>query len=75
MYKVATFFDITIDELVHQGDDIPKEISLEDKSTVEQLKLIQKLDQEEKNIIFKMIEMFLTKKKFKDFFNENIAAL
>jgi transcriptional regulator with XRE-family HTH domain len=73
--KIANFFNITIDELVHLGDDIPKEISLEDKSTVEQLKLIQELDQEEKNMVYKMIETFLTKKKFKDFFNKNIAAL
>ena len=45
------------------------------KSTVEQMKLIQELDQEEKNMIFKMIETFLTKKKFKDFFSQNIAVL
>ncbi|MEX2410146.1 MAG: hypothetical protein WD607_02035 [Candidatus Paceibacterota bacterium] len=57
------------------GDDIPKEISLENKTTVEQVKLIQELDLEEKNMVFKMIETFLTKKKFKDFFNKNIAAL
>ena len=73
--KIAGYFNISIDELVHMGEDIPKEISLEDKSTVEQLKLIQELDQEEKNMVYKMIETFLTKKKFKDFFNKNIAAL
>jgi len=54
---------------------ISPEISLEDKSRVEQLKLIQELDQEEKNMVYKLIETFLTKKKFKDFFNKNIAAL
>ncbi len=57
------------------GEDLPKEVSLEDKTTVEQVKLIQELDQEEKNMVFKMIETFLTKKKFKDFFNKNIATL
>ena len=41
--KIAKFFNITIDELVHLGEDIPKEVSLEDKTTVEQLKLIQGL--------------------------------
>ena len=51
------------------GEDIPQEVSVEDKTTVEQVKLIQELDQEEKNMIFKMIDTFLTKKKFKDFFN------
>ncbi|MEX2410246.1 MAG: helix-turn-helix transcriptional regulator [Candidatus Paceibacterota bacterium] len=73
--KIAEYFNISIDELIHMGDDIPKEISLEDKTTVEQVKLIQELDLEEKNMVFKMIETFLTKKKFKDFFNKNIAAL
>ena len=73
--KIAGYFNISIDELIHMGDDIPSEVSLEDKSTVEQVKLIQELDQEEKNMVFKMIETFLTKKKFKDFFNKNIAAL
>ena len=61
--------------LVPEGIHIPKEVSIEDKTTVEQIKLIQELDQEEKNMVFKMIETFLTKKKFKDFFNKNIAAL
>ena len=73
--KIAKFFNISIDELVHLGNDIPKEVSMEDKTTTEQVKLIQELDQEEKNMVFKMIETFLTKKKFKDFFNKNIAAL
>jgi transcriptional regulator with XRE-family HTH domain len=73
--KIAKFFNITIDELVHLKGDIPREVSLEDKSTVEQVKLIQELDQEEKSMVFKMIETFLTKKKFKDFFSKNIAAL
>ena len=68
--KIAGFFNMTIDELVHLGEDIPKEVSMEDKTTTEQVKLIQELDQEEKNMIFKMVETFLTKKKFKDFFNK-----
>lgn len=56
-------------------EDLPKEVNVEDKTTAEQIKLIQELDQEEKSMVFKMIETFLTKKKFKDFFNKNIAAL
>lgn len=73
--KIANYFNMTIDELVHLGNDIPKEVSLEDKTAVEQVKLIQELDQEEKNMVFKMVETFLTKKKFKEFFQKNVAAL
>jgi len=40
-----------------------------------QLQSIDHLDEEDNQTIFKMIETFLTKKKFKDFFNKNVAAL
>jgi len=42
---------------------------------MEQVKLIPQLEYEEKSMVFKMIDTFLTKKKFKDFFQKNIAAL
>lgn len=37
--------------------------------------MIHELEPEEKNIVFKMVDTFLTKKKFKDFFQKNVAAL
>jgi hypothetical protein len=42
---------------------------------LEQVKMIQNLDPEEKNMVFKIVDTFLTQKKFKDFFQKNIAAL
>jgi hypothetical protein len=54
---------------------IPQEVTVEDKTNVEQLKLIQELDPDDKSMIFKMIDTMLTKKKFKDFFQKNVAAL
>jgi hypothetical protein len=51
------------------------EVVLEDKSENEQIKLINQLDEEDKSTILKIIDTMLTKKKFKDFFNKNIAAL
>jgi hypothetical protein len=36
--------------------------------------LIAELDEKDNSIVFGMIETMLTKKKFKDFFNNNIAA-
>ena len=55
--------------------DMPKEVTVQDKSTVEQMNLIQQLDEDDKNMIFKMIDKMLTTKKFKDFFQKNVAAL
>jgi len=39
------------------------------------LRLIQQLDDDDKQTIFKLIDRMLTNKKFKDFFNNNVAAL
>jgi transcriptional regulator with XRE-family HTH domain len=68
--KIAKYFSMTIDQLVNFEGDIPKEVTIEDKSLVEQVKLIQGLELEEKNMVFKMVDTFLTQKKFKDFFRK-----
>lgn len=73
--KIAKYFGMTIDQLVNFDGNIPSEVTIEDKTLLEQVKLIQELEEEEKNMVFKMIDTFLTKKKFKDFFQKNIAAL
>ena len=73
--KISKFFNVSIDELVHLGDDLPEEIQVKDKSSLEQLKLIQELNEEDRDTLFKLIDTFITKKKFKDFFQKNIAAL
>jgi len=39
------------------------------------MNLIKQLDEEDKNTVFKIIDKMLTTKKFKDFFNKNIATL
>ncbi len=72
--KVAKFFAMTIDELVNFNGKVPNEITVEDKSLLEQVKLIAELQPEEKNMVFKMIDTFLTQKKFKDFFAKNIST-
>ena len=48
---------------------------MEDKTAIEQMRLIQELDEVDKQTIFKIIDKMLTNKKFKDFFNKNIATL
>lgn len=39
------------------------------------MRLIPQLDEEDRNIIFRMIDKMLTNKKFEDFYQKNIAAL
>ena len=66
---------MTIDQIVNFDGAIPQEITVEDKTLMEQLKMIQELEPEEKSMVFKMVDTFLTKKKFKDFFQKNVAMM
>jgi len=72
--KIAAFFGMTIDQLVNE-ETVPQEVSMEDKNADEQTKLIQQLDEEDKQTIFRLVEKMLTNKKFKEFFSKNIATL
>lgn len=71
--KVARFFNLTTDQIINFEGDIPREVTIEDKATLEQVQLIQQLEPEERNMVFKMIDTFLTKKKFREFVQENMA--
>jgi len=64
-----------LSDLLNPGKELPKEVTVEDKTTMEQVRLIQQLDDEDKHVIFKMIDTMLTNKKFKDSFQKNVAAL
>lgn len=75
LLKMAQLFNMTTDQILNYDGSIPKEITLEDKTSVEQINLINQLDEDDKNTVFKIIDTMLTKKKFKDFFQKNVAAL
>lgn len=73
---LSNLFNMSVDDIINYDENItPKEVILEDKSENEQIKLINQLDEEDKSTILKIIDTMLTKKKFKDFFNKNVASL
>ncbi|MBE7169524.1 MAG: helix-turn-helix transcriptional regulator [Williamsia sp.] len=75
LQKMAQLFNMTTDQVINHDGRLPKEVVMEDKTAVEQMRLIQQLDEEDKQTIFKLIDKMLTNKKFKDFFQKNIAAM
>lgn len=70
--KLAKFFGLTIDELVHPNNRLPKEVKVEDKTAAEKIQLISQLDDEDKNAVYRIIDGMLTKNKFQTFFEQNI---
>ncbi|QOG88536.1 XRE family transcriptional regulator [Flavobacterium columnare] len=74
---IAKNFGISVDDIIffEEKNSVPNEVSMEDKATLEQLKLINELDTEEKTILLKLIETFVSKKRFKEYLQNNISAL
>lgn len=66
---------MTADQVINHDGKMPKEVVIEDKTAVEQMRLIQQLDEEDMQTIFKQLDKMLTNKKFKDFFAKNVAML
>jgi len=62
-------------QLLNYDGKIPKEVVIEDKTTIEQMRLIEQLDEDDKHTIFRLIEKMLTNRKFREFFQKNVAAL
>jgi transcriptional regulator with XRE-family HTH domain len=75
LQKMAQLFNMTTDQVINYDGKVPSEVIIEDKTAVEQMRLIQQLDEDDKQTIFKLIDKMLTNKKFKDFFQKNVAAL
>ena len=73
--KIARYFGMTIDQIVNFDGTTPQEVTTEDKTLMEQVKMIRGLEPEEKSMVLKMVDTFLTKKKFKELFQINVAAL
>jgi len=71
--KLAAFYSVTIDDIVHLKKYIPEVVIMEDKTSAEQLRLIAQLNEKDKSTIMNIIETMLTKQKFQDFFQQNIA--
>jgi transcriptional regulator with XRE-family HTH domain len=75
LQKMSQVFNLTTDQIINYDGKIPTEVVIEDKAAVEQMRLIQQLEEDDKQTIFKLIDKMLTNKKFKDFFAKNVATL
>jgi len=75
LQKMAQLFNLTTDQIINYDGKMPKEVIIEDKTAVEQMRLIQQLEEEDRQTIFRLIDKMLTNKKFKDFFAKNAATL
>ena len=69
--KIAKTLDVTVDDLINGGKGF-QEVEIKDKSLFDKVKLIDALPDEEKNIVLKVIDLAISKKKFKEFFQQQL---
>jgi len=74
LQKMAILFSLTIDQIVSFEGDIPEPVTLEDKSSNEQMRLIQQLDEKHQKIIMNLIEIMLSQQKFQEFVKQNFVG-
>jgi len=75
LQALAKLFDMSVDQVLNFEGELPREVTVKDKREFEQIKLINQLDEDDRDVVFRIIDTMLTKKKFKDFFQKNVAAL
>jgi len=71
--RLASFYGVTIDEIVHYSNATPRAVSVEDKTAAEQLRLMSQLNEKDKSTVMNIIDTMLTKQKFQEFFQQNMA--
>ncbi len=61
--KIAKVFEVSVSELLSEEQELDKEINV---PLLEKVKLIDQLDEKEKNSILTIIDMAIAKQRFKD---------
>lgn len=73
--KIAVFFEMTVDELIHYEDKkVPTPVKVIDKTANEKIQLISQLDEDDKTAVYRIIDGMLTKNKFQTFFEQNLQS-
>lgn len=72
--KLSAFYGVTIDEIVHYSKAKPKAVTIEDKTAVEQIRLLSQLNEKDKSTVMNIIDTMLTKQRFQNFFEQNLQT-
>ena len=74
--KLASVFEVSIDDLVSDMNEDYKEVKIENKGLMERIKLIDTLDEEDRSALIRIIDSMLTKKKILSLVTkENLADI
>ena len=66
LIKIAKILDVPLDALVNSDAASTTEVNVKDKSLFDKVRLIDDLPDSEKNMVLQIIDLALSKKKFKE---------
>ena len=72
---LAHAFEMPIDQLVLNSDGVFEEIKIEDQPLAQRMKLLNSLTEEDRQVVVKVIDAMLTKKKMLDLLIHKDAVL
>jgi transcriptional regulator with XRE-family HTH domain len=72
LQKLAILFNMTTDEILNYGTVVPTVVKMEGKPDFEKLHLINQLQEDDRQTVYKIIDTMLTKQKFQTFFEQNL---
>lgn len=72
LLKLAILFNMTTDEILNYGNVIPAAIKVEEKPDFEKLHLINQLQEDDRQTVYRIIDTMLTNQKFQSFFEQNL---
>ena len=71
LQKIADVFDVSLSELLREKMDINREINV---PLLEKIKLIDELEEDEKEALLKMIDIAISRKRMKDNLSTMLAS-
>ena len=75
LQKLSAILGVSIDELLSPEDNKkPSLVTVEDKTISEKIRLMEQLEEEDKNVLYRMLDTMLTKQKFQNFFEQNLQT-
>lgn len=70
LIKLAETFEVPLDYLVYNKNDSLEEVRIEDQAFAEKIKLLNTIQEDDKNAIFRFIDAILTRDKMINFMKE-----
>ena len=64
--KIARMLEVSLDTIVNEDGAPAQEVSIQNKTLFDKVRLIDDLPESERNMILQVIDLALSKKKFKD---------